>query len=100
MAIMGDLTPYFVRFERLLKSIAGSLCTSSDPVSFSAGTGSVPAGLRHVTVTSSAGPTTLTFPNGNTYILATGESFSTNLAGGTVPAFTISGGTWKWYGNS
>ncbi len=98
MALIGDLQPYFQEFNRLLKSMAGAACRQQNLVT-TAGVGQIPVGLRGVTITSVAGPTTLTFTDGTTYAIATGEVFSTELLGGVKPVgFTIAGGTWKWYG--
>jgi len=64
---------------------------------------SIPAGLKSVTINNLSGITTIN----NGFTLGTGRrvdsiSFSTdrgNCVNETLPAYTLSGGTWQWIGH-
>lgn len=104
MAVIGELKPFFGEIARLLRTLVNNTCAASAPAITTAGTGSIPAGLRSVAIvktSSNADSVTITLSDGSTYTMTEqGEVFGDNaVVGGVLPAYTISGaGTIKWHG--
>ena len=100
MAAFGEFKPILGEIARYLRIISNAQCGTPSTAITSAGTGNIPAGFSSVTITATTAPATITFANGTTYSLTTvGESIPISATvGGTLPAFTISGGAVKWIG--
>lgn len=96
----GDLNPVLNKIITELKAIArntsiSGCCTATT----SAGSNtSVPAGFSSVSIVDLSGTVTITMSDGSTYQLtSTGETLVQVASGNkSLPAYTISGGTWKW----
>jgi hypothetical protein len=96
----GDFKPYLNEIARSLRLISSAQCGAKSPSTTSAGTGNVPAGYNSVSITATTVPVTLTLSDASTYTFTLiGETIAQAAAeGGTLPAYTLSGGTWKWIG--
>jgi hypothetical protein len=100
MAAFGEFKPVLGEIARYLRMLATRPCCK--PVT-TAGVGSIPEGLRSVTITKTSAntdTTTITLSDASTYALtAQGEVYTIHgINDGVLPKFTIAGGTWKWYG--
>jgi hypothetical protein len=99
MALFVEFKPILGEIAKYLRILATRDCCNI-PV---AGTSSVPAGLKTVSITKTSPNTdtvTITFPDGVTYDMTQpGEVFTHSADGGRLPAYTVSGtGTVKWHG--
>ncbi len=61
----------------------------------------IPIGAQEIIINNLTGTNTIDFGGGNTFTLTNGDSLTltgevSNNAIGTLPAVTISGGTWQW----
>lgn len=100
MAVIGELRPFFGEIARLLRQIAGSTCSGT--ATTTAGTGSIPAGFKSVSIvktSSNLDTVTLTLSDTSVYTMVElGEVF-VDASNGTLPAYTKGGaGTIKWHG--
>lgn len=100
MAAYGEFKPILGEIARYLRIISNAQCGTPSTAITSAGTGQIPAGFNSVSIVATTVPVTLTMSDGSTYIFTTaGESIvQTAATGGTLPAYTLVGGTWKWIG--
>lgn len=100
MANFGDFKPILGEIARYLRIISNAQCGTPSTAITSAGTGNIPAGYNSISITAITVPVTLTLSDGSTYTFAAvGETIVQAAAqGGTLPAYTLSGGTWKWIG--
>lgn len=102
MAAFGELKPHLNEIARLLRTLVNTQCAgvSPSPAITSAGTGNIPSGFKSISIVAETVPSTLTLSDGTTYTFTTvGETIVQAASdGGTLPAYTLSGGTWKWLG--
>lgn len=93
---LGEQVNKIISQLKILINQTGGCCTNA---SISSGLNTnIPAGFNSVTITELTGSPVITFGNGNTYTLGTGEIFTKTAPSGTkFSSFTIVGGTWKWY---
>lgn len=94
----GEFKPVLGEIARSLRLIANAQCGTASPAITSAGTGNVPAGFNSVSITALTVPVTLTLSDSSTYTFTVvGETIVQSAAeGGSLPAYALSGGTWKW----
>jgi hypothetical protein len=98
----GDFRDPFNHAITLLKQIANhtnqsGCCTA---VTSSGINTSIPAGFASIAITAESGGVNITLSDGTVFPLSVlGEVF-VDAAGAnkSLPAYTISGGTWKWHG--
>lgn len=100
MAAYGEFKPILGEIARYLRIMSNAQCGTPSTAITSAGTGQIPAGFNSVSIVATSVPITLTMSDGSTYIFTTvGESIvQTAAIGGSLPAYALSGGTWKWIG--
>lgn len=106
MANFGDFRPTLKYITDLLNRIDRNTgCVTCTNNITTAGTGSIPAGLKSVSIvkTSSGGTVTITLSDGSTYALTVqGEGISDAATPNSkLPAYAIVTGdaaTWKWHG--
>jgi len=96
----GDYKPYLGEIARNTRITANALCGTPSTAITSAGTGNIPAGYKSISIVAVTVPITMTLSDGSTYTFTTvGETVvQASAEGGSLPAYTLSGGTWKWIG--
>lgn len=99
---LGDLRPILDKIITELKRIGRNTDIAGCCAAFnSAGIGiSVPAGFRSISIVALSGTVNVTMTDGSTYPMTTTGETLIQVADGSqsLPAYTISGGTWKWIG--
>jgi hypothetical protein len=97
---LGDLRPFLDKMIALLKTIdrntnVSGCCSTTNS---SGQNTSVPAGFSSVSIVALSGTVDVTMADGSIYPLTTtGETLvQTASPNKSLPAYHISGGTWKW----
>lgn len=105
-----DLARYLDELNRKLRILTDKICCligdGATPVTQTTVSGvntSVPAGLKSVSITKTDATGTavnITLSDGSVFPLTVQYETFVDAAslGGNLPAYTISGGTWKWHG--
>lgn len=100
--IIKPLSAIITKLKEIERHTGCMACGGSMGTTTSGVSTDIPAGLKSFSVvkTDSGGPTNLTLSDGSVYPLTLqGEVFSESAtAGGKLPDYAISGGTWKWHG--
>lgn len=101
MAAFGEFKPSLNEIARLLRILVKTTCESTAPVTTSADVDTnVPAGFKSISIVATSVPITMTMSDGSEYeFTVVGETFvDAATAGGVLPAYELSGGSWKWHG--